>query len=135
MTTSAVTRPAAASTGTRTTTTRSTPTEDGVVTTVTTTSAPDRYDSSDGSVRTPCPWATTQLPTVESQQRPDLDHHAAVDDRAVRVVGDRVPSLTPYPFTPIPGPTIAPEPVDPNTNGVQNFSAPPQPTTQAPPAP
>lgn len=133
-TSSTVTRPAAASTAAPTTTARPVPTDDGrdVTTTTTTTAAGDDY--SGGSQRTPRPWATTQLPTTEAGNVPTSTITPPSTSAPLESTLESAP-LTPYPFTPIPGPTTAPQTVAPNESGVQGFSAQTQPTTQAPPAP
>ncbi|WP_299575465.1 hypothetical protein [uncultured Williamsia sp.] len=132
-TSSTTTRPAAAQTTGRTTTDRTTTTvtDEGEAGVVTTTSTPDDY--SGGSQRTPRPWATTVLPTSEGTNVPTSTITPPSTSAPLESSVESAP-LTPYPFTPIPGPTTAPESVDPDGVGVQGFSAQPQPTTGAPAA-
>lgn len=129
-TSSTITRPAAASTTGRTTSERTT-TDDGDAGVVTTTTTAGGDDYSGGSQRTPRPWATTQLPTIEGPNVPTSTITPPSTSAPMDSPVESAP-LTPYPFTPIPGPTTAPEPLDPNGAGVQGFSAQLQPTTQAP---
>ncbi len=132
-TSSTITRPAASSSTGRTTPERTTTTDQGDAGVVTTTTATPDEDYSGGSQRTPRPWATTQLPTSEGANVPTSTITPPSTSAPLDSSVESAP-LTPYPFTPIPGPTSAPESVDPNNSGVQGFSAPARPTTEAPAA-
>ncbi|MBE7160777.1 MAG: hypothetical protein INR72_05980 [Williamsia herbipolensis] len=127
--TATVTQRATASSTSRPTSTRTAPTDDPVTTT-----SPVDDDAVDPP-RTPRPWATTQLPTTEGRDVPTSTITPPSTTAPLESSVTDSPSLTPYPFTPIPGPTTAPESVNPDSSGVQGFSAQTRPTTETPPAP
>jgi hypothetical protein len=134
-TSSATTRSATAATSTRTTADRPAPTDDGSLGTVATTTVSSGDDYTGGSLRTPRPWATTQLPTTEGADVPTSTITAPPSTSVpFEQTVTESPSLTPYPFTLIPGPTRAPQTVDPGAAGVQGSSARSEPTAEAPAA-
>ncbi|MGZ8179253.1 hypothetical protein ACXVUM_15095 [Williamsia sp. SKLECPSW1] len=135
---STVTRPAATTSAVRgPSPVRTTRPDVDPATAPTTTTAVDTGGGYLDPVRTPRPWATTQLPTTEGTDVPT----STITPPSTSVPFDSSvtespsPSLTPYPFTPIPGPTTAPQSVAPDDGARQGLSTQPEPTTQAPAAP